>query len=91
MLLIGPLGPDGIFLLTNKQMSNYALDSPINRKMYVPGEDELPVAPVTFPKPPTETDQTHRRMDWLHHKPQEHAIFPKKAEAVKIEKKKRSD
>jgi len=85
------LGLDGIFPHILKQMSNYALDSPINRKMYVPGEDDLPVAPVTFPKPPTETDQTHRRMDWLHHKPQDNAIFPGKTEAVKIEKKKRSD
>jgi hypothetical protein len=57
-------------------MQNYQLDSPINRKVYVPGEDDLPVAPVTAPKHTTETDQTHRHMTWLKHKPQDHAIFP---------------
>jgi hypothetical protein len=71
--------------------SNYAIDSPIVRKLYVPGDNETTATPVSWPAHSTETDQTHRRMDWLHHKPQNHAIFPMKAEAVKIEKKKRSD
>ena len=69
-------------------MSNYALDSPINRKVYVPGEDEIPFAPVEQPKPAHERDQTHRNMQWLFHKPQQHAVFPVQAQAVKIEKKK---
>ena len=68
--------------------SNYALDSPINRKVYVPGEDEIPFAPVTQPKNAAETDQTHRQMQWLFHKPQDHAVFPVQPTAVKIEKKK---
>jgi hypothetical protein len=70
-------------------MSNYAVDSPVKRNVYVPGEAESPSAPVTAPKNPAETDQSHRRMDWLQHRPQDHAIFPIEPEAVKIEKKKR--
>ena len=57
-------------------MSNYALDTPLNRKVFVPGESEVPFAPVTIPKHTTETDQTHRNMNWIFHKPQNHAIFP---------------
>jgi hypothetical protein len=68
--------------------NNYALDSPINRKVYVPGEDEIPFAPVSAPKNAAEIDQTHRNMNWLMHKPQNHAIFPVESKAVKIEKKK---
>jgi len=68
--------------------TNYALDSPINRKVYVPGEDEIPFAPVTAPKNAAETDQTHRNLTWLMHKPQDHAVFPVEPTAVKIEKKK---
>lgn len=66
----------------------YALDSPINRKVYVPGESEIPFAPVSYPKIPQETDQTHRNMQWLFHKPQNAAIFPVEPQAVRIEKKK---
>ncbi len=69
-------------------MSNYALDSPINRKVYVPGESEIPFAPVEQPKPAQEQDQTHRNMQWLFHKPQNHSVFPVQPKAVKIEKKK---
>jgi hypothetical protein len=71
-------------------MSNYAIDSPINRKVYVPGEDEISFAPVVS-GPTSETDQTHRQMKWLHHKPQDFAIFPKEAVAVKTQKKKPSE
>ena len=67
---------------------NYALDSPIRRKVYVPGEDEIQFAPVKHPKLPQETDQTYRNLTWLFHKPQNAAIFPVKPQAVKIEKKK---
>ena len=66
----------------------YSLDSPINRKVYVPGEDDVGFAPVIYPKPSQEKDQTYRNMQWLFHKPQEHAIFPVQPKAVKIEKKK---
>lgn len=71
-------------------MSNYAIDSPINRKVYVPGEDEISFAPVVS-APTSETDQTHRQMKWLHHKPQDFAIFPKETLAVKTQKKKPSE
>ena len=83
-------GRSGILSHVDNQM-NYALDTPTNRKLHIPGDEETTSTPVTYPKPSTETDQTHRQMTWLHHKPQEHAIFPGKTEAVKIEKKKRSD
>jgi hypothetical protein len=68
--------------------SNYYMDSPINRKVYVPGESEIPFAPVSVPKNAAETDQTYRHMTWLMHKPQDHAVFPVQPTAVKIEKKK---
>ena len=68
--------------------NGYALDSPIKRKVYVPGEDEIPFQSVSQPKISQETDQTHRNMQWLFHKPQQHAIFPVESKAVKIEKKK---
>ena len=67
---------------------DYALNSPITRKVYVPEEDEVGFAPVEQPKKNTELDQTHRNMQWLFHKPQQHAVFPVEAQAVKIEKKK---
>jgi|UniRef100_A0A6C0AI68 hypothetical protein len=69
-------------------VNNYVMNNPTNRKIYVPGDEEITSAPVTYPKNPAETDQTHRQMNWLHHKPQDHAIFPIQSEAVKIEKKK---
>ena len=69
-------------------VSNYYMDSPINRKVYVPGESDIPFAPVSAPKNPAEVDQTFRNMTWLMHKPQDHAVFPVQPTAVKIEKKK---
>ena len=57
-------------------MHNYALDSPLKRKVFIPGEDEIQFAPVSQPAHTTETDQTHRKMNWLFHKPQNHAVFP---------------
>lgn len=67
---------------------NYSLDTPTNRKVYVPGSDEKLFEKIEFPKIPQETDQTHRNMTWLFHKPQNTAIFPIEPMAVKIEKKK---
>lgn len=71
-------------------MSNYMLDTPTNRKVYVPDEDDLNFAPVSAPPTTSETDQTYRKMNWLHHRPQAHAIFPSQPIAVKTEKKKPS-
>ena len=68
--------------------TNYALDNPIQRKVYVPGEDDVGFAPIKEPMKNSETDQTHRNMTWLFHKPREHAFFPVQPKAVKIEKKK---
>ena len=48
---------------------NYSLDTPIKRKLYKITEDDVPFAPAYQPPSPSETDQTHRNMTWLHHKP----------------------
>jgi hypothetical protein len=69
-------------------MNNYALDSPINRKVYVPGENEVPFAPVTQPKPSGEIDQTHRKLNWLFHKPSKVAFFPNPPVSARIKKEK---
>jgi hypothetical protein len=66
----------------------YPLDTPVNRKLYIPGEDETGFAPVTNPPPSSQQDQTHRQLTWLFHKPQDHAIFPVATQPVKIGKKK---
>lgn len=50
-------------------MSNYALDTPIKRTVFVPDND-IPFAPATEPVLPAETDQSHRRFTWLYHRPQ---------------------
>lgn len=68
--------------------NNYSLDTPIQRKVFVPGVDEIPFAPVEYPKTSAETDQTHRNLTWLFHRPQDAAVFPVQSKAVKIEKKK---
>lgn len=65
---------------------DYSLQTPINRKLYVPEENEVPFAPVIYPPISSAQDQSYRRMTWLFHKPQNHAIFPVKSE--KPEKKK---
>ena len=66
----------------------YPLDTPVNRKLYVPGEDDVGFAPVVSPPPTSQQDQTHRKLTWLFHKPQDHAIFPVATQPVKIGKKK---
>jgi hypothetical protein len=67
---------------------NYPLDTPVNRTLYVPGENETGFAPVINPPPSSQKDQTHRNLTWLFHKPQNHAIFPIATQPVKIAKKK---
>lgn len=66
----------------------YPLDTPVNRKLYIPGEEDTGFAPVISPPPASHQDQSHRQMTWLFHKPQAHAIFPIPTESVKIAKKK---
>lgn len=53
-------------------MKDYALNTPVKRPMWVPPKDEFTkVQPHS-----SEQTQDHMRLTWLHHKPQEHAIFP---------------
>ena len=66
---------------------NYSLDTPVNRKLYEITERDVPFAPVFQPKPPSETDQSHRRMTWLHHRPQELANIRIKTEFGRDKKK----
>jgi hypothetical protein len=56
---------------------NYALDTPIKRKVFIPEE------PKYTPVPAHTSNQTqdHRVFTWLQHKPQNHAIFPKPAQS----------
>jgi hypothetical protein len=68
-------------------MNNYALDTPIKRKLYVP-KDDVPFAPVVNPPLVTETDSTHRSLTWLFHKPQDSAIFPVQPKSARLDKKK---
>ena len=65
---------------------NYALDTPTKRKVYVP-ENDIPFAPAYTPSHTTETDQTHRKMTWLFHRPQDHSVFPKQPESGRDKKK----
>jgi hypothetical protein len=48
---------------------NYSLDTPVKRKLYEITEKDVPFAPAYQPPAPSETDQSHRNMTWLHHKP----------------------
>uniref|UniRef100_A0A6C0B190 Uncharacterized protein n=1 Tax=viral metagenome TaxID=1070528 RepID=A0A6C0B190_9ZZZZ len=51
---------------------NYALDTPIKRTVFKPQEEKvIPIAPHT-----SNQTQDHHVFQWLHHKPQTHAIFP---------------
>lgn len=49
---------------------NYSLDTPVKRKLYQITEQDVPFAPAYQPSAPSETDQSHRNMTWLHTKPQ---------------------
>jgi hypothetical protein len=67
-------------------MSNYVLDTPTKRSVYIP-ENDVPFAPAYQPAPPSETDQTHRNMTWLHHRPQTVAQYSIKTESARDKKK----
>jgi hypothetical protein len=57
-------------------MSNYALDTPIMGKVWVP-ETDIPFGKVAYaPNHPSEVSQAYRAFDWLFHNPQLNAIFP---------------
>ncbi len=61
---------------------NYALDTPIKRTTFKPEETKY------TPVPPHTSNQTqdHRIFSWLHHKPQNHAIFPRPAQSGRDKK-----
>jgi len=48
---------------------NYSLDTPVKRKLYEITENDIPFAPAYQPPATSETDQSHRNMTWLSHKP----------------------
>jgi len=56
---------------------NYPLSTPIKKGVYVPQETRW--TPV--PPPTSNQNQMHRSITWLHHKPQNHAIFPLQPES----------
>jgi hypothetical protein len=64
---------------------NYALDTPTRRALYTPQEHEA--HKLVLPPHTPETDQSHRGLQWLFHKPQEHAIFPAQPASGRFEKK----
>lgn len=69
-----------------QRQMNYALSTPIERKVYIPKEDEQ--LKLQLPAYTSEQDQTHRNLQWLFHRPQDSAIFPKEAISARFEKKK---
>ncbi len=65
-------------------MNNYALDTPTKRKVWTPPNEIM----VKNGEHSGQLDQTHRAMQWLFHRPQDHSVFPRPAEATRFEKKK---
>ena len=63
---------------------NYALNTPIRRQLHIPKDESLK---IQQPKHTTETDQTHRFMTWLFHRPADHVILPD-PHSARMEKKK---
>jgi hypothetical protein len=51
---------------------NYALDTPIRRQVFTPKQE----IPIPIPPHASNQSQVHRVFQWLHHKPQNHSIFP---------------
>jgi hypothetical protein len=68
-------------------MSNYALDTPIKRNVYVPDTD-IPFAPAFSPPNPPETDQTHRAMTWQFDNRQKVVGTQDPPKSARLEKKK---
>lgn len=67
-------------------MSNYALDTPIKRNVYVP--DDVPFAPAYSPPIPKESDQTHRAMTWQFDKRQQVIGTQGLPQSARLDKKK---
>lgn len=65
---------------------DYSLNTPTNRTLYIPTADEQ--LKLKLPSYTSEQDQTHRNLQWLFHKPQNHAIFPEPPHAARFDKKK---
>jgi hypothetical protein len=61
---------------------NYFLDTPIKKGVYIP--EEIKQTPV--PQHTSNQTQDHRIFQWLHHKPQAHAIFSKPAQSGREKK-----
>jgi hypothetical protein len=51
---------------------NYFLNTPVKRNVWVPPKDTF----VSIAPHSGQETQDHHRLTWLHHKPQNHAIFP---------------
>jgi len=56
---------------------NYALDTPTKKGVWIPEDPKFTPVPAHS----SQQTQDHRVLTWLHHKPQNHAIFPKQAES----------
>ena len=57
-------------------MSNYSLDTPVRGKLWIP-DDDIPFGKIAYaPNHSSETPQSHRSFDWLHHDPQQNTVFP---------------
>jgi hypothetical protein len=68
-------------------MSNYALDTPIKRNVYVPDSD-VPFAPVYVSPNPPELDQSHRSMTWQFDKRQQIVGTLEQPKSARLDKKK---
>ena len=68
-------------------MSNYALDTPVKRKLYLPDND-IPFSPAYTPALPQESDQTHRAMTWQFDKRQQIVGTQEQPKSARLEKKK---
>ena len=68
-------------------MSNYALDNPIKRSVYIPDTD-TPFAPAFSPPNAPELDQTHRALSWQFDKRQQVIGIQEPPKSGRLEKKK---
>lgn len=64
---------------------NYALDSPIKRKVYIPDKDPKYVEPIQHN---SDMDQTHRNMTWQYDNRQQVVGTQSTPQSARLEKKK---